>query len=238
MYNQEGGLIMDFTFKIAGDQSILLSFPSEINDETSKLVRKLAEHIELKKLEGIEEVILGYSSLLIHYNPIKIAYKSVQLKLEEMIHAIDLTEKEQTNLIEIPVLYGGEQGPDITDVARINHLTEEEVIEIHTAPIYMVNFLGFTPGFPFLSGLSNKIHTSRLRDPRTKIKAGSVGIGNNQTGIYPVSSPGGWRLIGHTPITLYNPKRERPFLLSPGDMVKFKAITKEEYERLGGDSNI
>src|SRR5699024_980827 len=141
-------------------------------------------------------------------------------------------EPQEENVVEIPVLYGSEWGPDLVDVAEINNLTEDEVINIHTEPSYLVYFLGFTPGFPFLGGMSEKIITPRLPNPRMRIRAGSVGIANNQTGIYPVSSPGGWRLIGHTPIPLYDSKKEWPFLLSPGDKLKFKSVTKEEYAEI------
>ncbi|WP_339213484.1 5-oxoprolinase subunit PxpB [Ornithinibacillus sp. FSL M8-0202] len=235
---------MNVTFSIAGDQSILVTFSRQhIRNETSKAVRKLAELVEQKKVVGMEEVILGYSSLLVHYNPMKITYESMLQILKELLQQIDLSKREQTNEVEIPVLYGGTLGPDLADVAHYHHLSEEEVIRIHTTPSYTVNFLGFTPGFPFLSGLSSKIATPRLANPRARIHAGSVGIANNQTGIYPVISPGGWRLIGHTPITLYDPQRNNPFLLSPGDRVTFKAITTEEYDQLirqqqGGGSYI
>src|SRR5699024_4037290 len=113
-------------------------------------------------------------------------------------------EVPQSRLIEIPVLYGEEWGPDLKDVAELNHLTEEDVVSIHTAPTYSVHFVGLTPGFPFLGDMTEKIKTPRLDNPRTRIKAGSVGIANDQTGIYPVASPGGWRLIGHTPLPLYD----------------------------------
>lgn len=235
---------MNVTFNIAGDQSILVTFSEQhISDEASKSVRKLAELVERKKVVGMEEVILGYSSLLVHYNPMKITYESMLQILKKLLQQIDLSENEQTNHIEIPVLYGGALGPDLAEVAHFHNLPEEEVIRVHTTPSYTVNFLGFTPGFPFLSGLSSKIATPRLANPRTRIRAGSVGIANNQTGIYPVNSPGGWQLIGHTPITLYDSQRHNPFLLSPGDKITFKAITKEEYVQLirqqqGGGSYI
>lgn len=221
---------MKFDFKIAGDQSILVQFGKEISDETSKSVRRLAELVESRHINGIEEVILGYTNLLINYNPAKIPYDKLLTTVEGLIDEIDITESKEHNVIEIPVLYGSEWGPDLQEVAKINQMTEEEVIQIHTEPSYTVYFIGFTPGFPFLGGLSEKIATPRLPDPRTRITAGSVGIANNQTGIYPVSSPGGWRLIGHTPVPLYNPDKEKPFLLSPGDMIKFRSVTRNEYE--------
>lgn len=227
-----GAKKLDFTFKIAGDRSVLVEFGDEIDEQTNRSVRFLAELIDSSQLKGVNETILGYTNLLINYDPVDITYEQLKKRIITLIKKIDRFEPQEENVIEIPVLYGSEWGPDLSDVAEFNNLTEEEVIHIHTEPSYLVYFLGFTPGFPFLGGMSEKIITPRLSNPRTRIRAGSVGIANNQTGIYPVSSPGGWRLIGHTPIPLYAPKKEWPFLLSPGDKLKFKAITKEEYAEI------
>ena len=229
---------MDYEVKIAGDRSVLVIFGKTIDSHTSKAVRKLAEIIDHQQIRGIDEVILGYTNLLINYDPIHITYNSLLETIDGLISEMDLTESERQRVIEIPVLYGGEAGPDLPDVARMNNLSEEEVIQIHTEPEYIVYFLGFSPGFPFLGGLSEKIATPRLPNPRTRIRAGSVGIANNQTGIYPVTSPGGWRLIGHTPIPLYDPKKEHPFLLSPGDTIKFTSISKEAYDELMHETNM
>lgn len=226
-----------YTIHIAGDQSLLVSFGDVINEETNRKVRVLAETVEESELKGINEVILGYTNLLIHYDPFLTSFHKLKNELTCLIENISFEQEKEKEIIEIPVLYGCQAGPDLSDVARLNHLTEEEVIKIHTEPIYTVYFLGFSPGFPFLGGMSEKIVTPRLENPRTKIKAGSVGIANNQTGIYPVSSPGGWRLIGHTPLHLYDPTKEWPFLLAPGDRLKFKSITKSEYDKLVDNDN-
>lgn len=220
---------MNFKIEIAGDQSVLVIFGNTINKETNQSVHFLAESIELANIDGIEETILGYTNLLIQYNPFYLSFDELQEKLIFLINKTDKLEFKERNIVEIPVLYGSVWGPDLEDVANFNQLTEDEVIEIHTAPSYTVYFLGFTPGFPFLGGISERIATPRLPNPRVRIDAGSVGIANNQTGIYPVSSPGGWRLIGHTPLPLYDTDREWPFLLDPGDQLIFKSINKEEY---------
>ncbi|HET7615855.1 MAG TPA: 5-oxoprolinase subunit PxpB, partial [Bacillales bacterium] len=137
-----------------------------------------------------------------------------------------------SQIVEIPTAYGGEWGPDLKDVAEHNGLTPDEVVAIHSGSEYLVYFLGFTPGFPFLGGMSEKIATPRLSSPRVSIPGGSIGIAENQTGIYPVSSPGGWRLIGQTPLQLYHHEKEKPFLLEPGDYVKFKPVEGDEFERI------
>jgi len=134
--------------------------------------------------------------------------------------------------VEIPVCYGGEYGPDIDFVAQTHHLTTENVTELHVRQKYRIYMIGFTPGFPFLGGLPQKLHTPRLKTPRNLVPEGSVGIANNQTGIYPVASPGGWQLIGRTPLRLFAPERSHPFLYQTGDYLKFKPISAEEYKAL------
>lgn len=223
---------LDFNITVAGDQSVLVKFGDKIDTKTNKAVRVLAQLVDKEVDIGVIETILGYTNLLVNYDPFITTFEQLKANLIQLIEKIDLEEEIEENIVELPVLYGSEYGPDLKDVAKHNNLTEEEVIHIHTEPTYLVYFLGFTPGFPFLGGMSDKIITPRLANPRTRIKAGSVGIANNQTGIYPVSSPGGWRLIGHTPIPLYDPNKEWPFLLSPGDKLKFKSITKEAYDEI------
>ena len=135
-------------------------------------------------------------------------------------------------VIEILVLYGGEMGPDIENVAEHNHKTVEEVIKIHTSEEYLIYMIGFIAGFPYLGGMSKEIATPRLKSPRVKIEGGSVGIAGEQTGIYPVASPGGWQLIGRTPLKLYDADREKPVLLEAGQYIKFAAVTEEEYKKI------
>ena len=132
----------------------------------------------------------------------------------------------------MPVLYGGDHGPDLINVAKLHDMTPEEVIQLHTAPTYLNYMLGFLPGFCYLGGLDERIHTPRLTTPRVKIPAGSVGIAGSQTGIYPLDSPGGWQLIGQTPLRLYDPKREKAILVDAGMTMKFYPIDEAEYERI------
>jgi inhibitor of KinA len=152
--------------------------------------------------------------------------------LKHLEKETDEQDTPKSRIVEIPTVYGDEWGPDLNDVAAYHNLSPEEVVSIHSGSTYLVYFMGFTPGFPFFGGMSEKIATPRLASPRVSIPAGSVGIANNQTGIYPVSSPGGWRLIGRTPLQFYNPEREQPFLLNPGDYVKFKPINRDQFETI------
>ncbi|MUV36756.1 uncharacterized protein JNUCC1_00560 [Lentibacillus sp. JNUCC-1] len=223
---------MTYELKIAGDQAILIEFSGAISLSLNQKVRHLSYQLETSDIRGIGETIIGYKTVLIHYDPLLISFDRLQETVEYYVYQLDESMQEEPRTIEIPVLYGGEQGPDLETVANKNKLTAEQVIEIHTAPLYTVYFLGFSPGFPFLGGMSDQIATPRLAEPRAKIQAGSVGIAHDQTGIYPVESPGGWQIIGHTPLRLYAPEEKEPFLLNPGDQIKFKAVDQQEYETI------
>jgi KipI family sensor histidine kinase inhibitor len=181
--------------------------------------------------EGVAEIIPTYRSLLIIYDPSITNPAELQKILETLEARLGEIKIPPPRTVEIPVCYGGEFGPDIDTVADTNNLTAEEVIELHCEPEYPIYMVGFTPGFPFLGGLPEKLHTPRLETPRTLVPEGSVGIANNQTGIYPIASPGGWQLIGRTPLKLFAPWRRNPFLYQAGDCLKFKPISAEEYAR-------
>lgn len=223
---------MAFQYRPAGDLSILVEMGERIDEETNAKVTSLASLVEADQDTGFGEVILGYTSLLVRYNPLKLTYEEAESQLRRWEEQIRDQKPSRSRMIEIPTLYGGEWGPDLDDVAEHNGLSRDEVIAIHSGSRYLVYFIGFTPGFPFLGGMSEKIATPRLSSPRVSIPAGSVGIANNQTGMYPVASPGGWRLIGRTPLKLYAPEKEHPFLLQPGDYVTFKKIDETEFEEI------
>ena len=182
--------------------------------------------------KGVIEAIPTYRSLLLVYDPSITNLAKLQKELQKLEERLEEIQIPPPDTVEIPVCYGGEFGPDIEFVAKTHDLSVKEVIQLHSEPEYLIYMVGFTPGFPFLGGLSEKLHTPRLETPRTFVPKGSVGIANNQTGIYPVSSPGGWQLIGRSPIKLFDPERPNPFLYQAGDHIKFKPITLEEYSRL------
>ena len=141
-------------------------------------------------------------------------------------------ESMEKKVWEIPVLYGGELGPDFSYVAEHAGISGEELIRLHSEKDYLVYMLGFLPGFTYLGGLEEKLHTPRLENPRVKIPAGSVGIGGSQTGVYPVDSPGGWQLIGRTPVKMYDPEKQDPILVQAGEYIHFYPITDSEYARI------
>lgn len=219
-------------FLPAGDLGILVEFGDKIDPEINQKVSKVFITLEKIAIDGITEAVPTYRSILIFYDPSKTSFERLQheiLNIEKRLGEVIIPPPET---IEIPVVYGGEYGPDIDFVAQHNHLTSEEVINIHTSGTYLIYMLGFTPGFPFLGGLSERLFTPRLKTPRAVVPAGSVGIANNQTGIYPIDSPGGWQIIGRTPIKLYNPDHENPILLKAGNYLKFKRITEAEYREI------
>ena len=162
----------------------------------------------------------------------KLVYEELVDVLKNIEKSLDSIEIPLPKIIEIPTTYGGEYGPDIENVANQNRISVEEVIKIHSSKTYLIYMLGFTPGFPYLGGMDERIATPRLKTPRTKIAGGSVGIAGSQTGIYPIDSPGGWQLIGKTPLMLYSPHRESPILLSSGDYIKFVPINEAEYKKI------
>jgi KipI family sensor histidine kinase inhibitor len=214
---------------LAGDRGLLVEFGASIDPEINQKVRQIFLSLEKMPIEGVTEVIPTYRSILIFYDSFQSDPERLKKQILDRENKLDKWEIPPPETIEIQVAYGDDFGPDLEFVAQHNNLTPEEVIQIHTSGTYLIYMLGFTPGFPFLGGLSEKIFTPRLEKPRQLVSAGSIGIANNQTGIYPIDSPGGWQLIGKTPIKLYDPTGSPPILLRAGNYLKFKKISRKEF---------
>lgn len=222
---------METKYLLAGDKAIVVEFGDIIDEDINRKVINLMKNIESSSLiNSIYEMIPTYRSLMIIYNPLKITFNDLINSVKNIEFNLKILDKSEKNIIKIPVLYGNDFGPDIDTVAKHNGLSIEDVIRLHSEAEYLVYMLGFTPGFTYLGGMNSKLETPRLANPRVKIPEGSVGIAGKQTGVYPIESPGGWQLIGRTPIKLYDPKRENPILLKAGDYVKFTPITKDEFD--------
>lgn len=219
-------------FLPAGDSAITVEFGREISKELNKKVHALNIIIKERDISGIIETVPTFRSLLVYYNSLILDYDDIIKILKEMMDKIETISLPPPKIIELPVLYGGEEGPDLDYVAQYHNISSEDVIKIHTATNYLIYCLGFTPGFPIMGGLSPDIATPRLKTPRTVLPANSVGIGGNQTGAYPIESPGGWQIIGRMPIKLFDPDRENPILLSAGMYVRFFSINHEEYNSI------
>lgn len=192
--------------------------------ETHLRVRGFLEQLERERPTAILEWIPSYTSVLVFYDLVTLSAEDAVALAADVARRATIADDRATRTVEIPVQYGGDGGPDLDEVARLHGLNSEEVVALHSSGDYRVYLLGFSPGFPFLGGLDERIATPRLDTPRLKVPAGSVAIGGAQTGIYPVESPGGWRLIGWTALKIFDVNREPAFLLSVGDRVRFRAV--------------
>lgn len=216
-------------YLLAGDRAVVMEFGNEISKEINAKIRNVVKSVDEAKIDGIEELLPTYRSLMIVYDPLKIEYSQLITTLDLIASKKMEKQEDKIKIVEFPTLYGGEYGPDINFVAEHNNITVDEVIKIHTGTDYLVYMMGFTPGFTYLGGMSDRIATPRLASPRTKIPAGSVGIAGAQTGMYPSETPGGWQLIGRTPLKLYDPAKEPPVMLSAGDYVRYVSVDEQEY---------
>lgn len=216
----------------AGDSSLLVEFGKEISPEINRRIANTVQLMREQQIEGVVDVIPAFCSLLINYDPRVISYEKMKKRIQALVRVDIKGGKASKRLFEIPVVYGGDYGPDLAFIAQNAGLSQEEVIKIHSSSDYLIYMLGFLPGFCYLGGLDERIHTPRLSTPRIKIPAGSVGIGGSQTGIYPLDSPGGWQLMGMTPVKTYDPDREVPILVEAGDYIRFVPIDEAEYLRI------
>ena len=216
----------------AGDSSVLIEFGQEISPEINAQITALVPLNKAQHIEGVTDMIPAFASLLINYDPRVVSYAGLRARLEKLLKLEISGETSESRIFEIPVCYGGEYGPDLQNIADHAGLTPEEVIKIHSAEDYLIYMLGLLPGFSYLGGLDERIHTPRLANPRIRIQAGSVGIGGSQTGIYPLDSPGGWQLLGMTPVKTYDPEREVPILFEAGDYIRFVPVSEEEYQEI------
>jgi len=217
-----------------GDSALIVEFGDIIDMEINRKVQALNQALTQRKIFGVEECVPTYRSLLIRYDALKTTYEQLVFQIrdiENRIQEITAGEAEKKEIV-IPVVYGGMYGPDLKRVAETHNLTEEDVVRIHSEKPYRVYMIGFVAGFPYLGVVDDAIATPRLKTPRIRVPEGSVGIAEKQTGIYPREAPGGWQIIGRTPVKLFDPSKEPPALLKPGDTVKFKPITEKKYEAL------
>ncbi len=218
-------------FSPSGDSAVTVELGDSINEATANRVRLLDRAVSSFG-DIIIETIPTYRSLTVIYRPEAIDYDTLCEKIRATDLSADNNQSTAPLIYVIPVCYGGEFGPDLDFIAEHSGLSVDEVVSIHSGTDYLIYMLGFTPGYPYMGGMDERLVTPRLSTPRTLIPAGSVAIGGAQTGIYPVGSPGGWRIIGRTPLNLYTPTVTPPVLLDAGNYVRFKPISEQEYQKL------
>ncbi len=204
-----------------GDSSVLVHLGDDIDVATNRRVHALDVQVRKHPLDGIIETVPAYATLLVHYDPLILSYSQVTDWLQSEMATIEEATARAPRRIDVPVRYGSEFGPDLAFVAAFHHATAAEIVHLHTGRDYTVFMMGFTPGFPYMGRLDDAIATPRLETPRTRVPAGSVGIAGAQTGIYPMESPGGWRIIGRTSLPIFDLAADQPFLFAPGDTVRF-----------------
>ena len=218
-------------FLAAGDRAIVIELGDEISVECNRRVHSLHTEIVRESLPGVIDTVPTYRSILVLYDVAQVSFGELMDRLSEVEGSSPELPEENVNVVHLPVLYGGDYGPDLEYVAQNAEMEVDEVIELHSGTEYPVYMMGFTPGFPYLGGMSERIATPRLDTPRGVIPSGSVGIAEAQTGVYPIESPGGWRLIGRTPLRLFDVNRTPPSLIEAGDRVRFVPLSGEEEYR-------
>jgi inhibitor of KinA len=228
-------------FSPLGDHAVIIQLGDSIDESTHQLVRAVCARLDEAPIPGVIEYVPAFASVAIHYDPLRVPGAGLGSPHSRLIGALRVALSSTRDeivppapVVEIPVCYGGGLGPDLEDVARAHDLSVDEVVEIHSGGEYLVYMVGFMPGFAYLGGLSDRIATPRRSVPRTRVPAGTVGIGGSQTGVYPLESPGGWNLIGRTPQRMFLPEKEPPTLLEIGDRVRFRPITRAEYDSMIG----
>ncbi len=214
--------------KPLGDSALLVQLGDEIHPALNARVHALNALLQ-NSIPGILETVPAYSTLLIHYDPLTLTFDQVSHYVRDKMTQLDDSFHRTPRRLEVPTRYGGASGSDLETVAVSKGISPADVIRIHSEREYTVYMMGFTPGFPYLGTLDERLIMPRMVSPRTLVKAGSVAIAGSQTGIYPLDSPGGWHLIGWTPLKLFDPTSETPFLFSPGDVVKFIPIETDDH---------
>lgn len=227
-----------------GDAGVLIQLGERMEEATHRLVMEAFRRLEADRFPGYIECVPAFASAAVHYNPMAVwnsrskdermhasVYETVCYRVEKLLGHMNAggteSENEAARTVTIPVCYGGEYGPDLEGVAELCGRTSDEVVSLHSGADYLVYMIGFAPGFPYLGGMPQQIAAPRRRTPRTSIPAGSVGIAGGQTGVYPLATPGGWQLIGRTPIKLFLPEADTPSLLQAGDRIRFVPISEE-----------
>ena len=218
--------------RAASDQSVLVYLGDTIGLESHQRVVRLLRQLQRQRLEWVRNLQPAYCSLLVTFDTCAVDHGLVEAALREFEDKAEAAPAAESRVVEIPVCYGGELGPDLLDVAAACGMKPHRVVELHSAETYHAYFVGFAPGFAYLGDVPEQIATRRLAMPRPRVPAGSLGIAGRQTGVYPFATPGGWRILGRTPLAMFKADREPMALIAVGDQVKFKPITQDQFLKM------
>lgn len=231
---RQGYSSLPMHFTPLGDSAVTITLGDSIDEATHRRVRAAVARLDAHPPRGMIDLVPAFVSIALHYDPALVddaaPHDAVVAELSELLADLSHEALPAPRVVEIPVCYGGDLGPDIADVARLHGITEDDVIRRHAAGNYLVHMVGFMPGFAYLGGLDPDLATPRRNAPRTAVPAGAVGIGGQQTGVYPMVSPGGWNLIGRTPRQIFDIARAEPCLLATGDRVRFRPMARSEFD--------
>jgi KipI family sensor histidine kinase inhibitor len=219
-------------FRVSGDCSLLVEYGEGIALPLNERVRAMTSLLGERAVKGVKAVVPAYSSLAVIYDPSLVEPQALMERIEKLEAERLAAPTSPPSTVEIPVCYGSDFGPDIPVVAGNTDLSEEQIIALHSSTEYPIYMIGFTPGFCYLGGMDQRLRTPRRKTPRTSVPEGSVGIAESQTGMYPIESPGGWQIIGRTPLRLFAPEGENPFLYKAGDRIRFRPIGRDEFLRI------
>ena len=226
---------MEMIIKPAGDEALVAEFGTVIDENINQEVHQMSDWINDQHIKGVKELLPTFRSLMVFYSSEEIGYKELKKKIMRFKPDADNKAADKKRTLLVPCCYESDFGPDLADMERILGISKEEIIALHSAREYKIYMLGFLPGFVYLGGMDERLTIPRLETPRTKIPSRSVGIGGNQTGIYPIASPGGWRLIGSTPLEFYDPRRTKPVLCDAGEYIRFVPVREDEYRMIRND---
>lgn len=224
----------DFRVAVAGDSALLVELPASIDPRTSGRVLALARVIQARHRTLVRDLVVGYCSLTVYFDPLAVDADWLQAAVYAAAEEVAEAPEVRGAMIDVPVCYGGELGPDLPDVARAAGCSEAEAVALHSGTIYRVYLVGFVPGFPYMASVDPRLALPRRASPRQRVPAGSVAIAAGQTGIYPSETPGGWHLIGRTPLKPFDPSRAQPFLFRAGDRVRFHPIEPASFRQWPG----
>ena len=216
----------------AGDAALVVELPPRIDPAINARLVSLGEAVRARCGSAIRDAVVGYCTLTIYFDPIRVDPAWLEGEVQSLALDADVVTPAVGARIDVPVCYGGELGPDLDEVAARIDCSPEEVIELHTSREYRVYVVGFVPGFAYMGTVDARLALPRRPSPRTKVPAGSVAVAAGQTGIYPMETPGGWHILGRTPVRPFDPARAQPVMFRPGDRVRFVPISREEFDRL------